>query len=242
MTDPMGDNPIDLPEWLATWPPIIAAVRKIETMPDYPGHTDILRRLATDLRMKDVWAELSNRDRKTGAYIHPAAVQDGSPHKTPDEAHAHALGVTLFQAFLSTVDKRAAGKLEPVIQARQRLLSEAEMLRGLADELRRSVAAAPAYILAKQSLDQEKSDVDALLRVAVWRENLAAEMRGSDDPLTIHHDRGDPLVRGVATDMASLFAWIFGNHLYGLAAKIAGVATGGTITASAVRAAFPAKS
>jgi hypothetical protein len=65
-----GRELITLPDWL---PPAVARqARLIEARCSSAEHQAILLRLATNTRMKDVWKELSRRNRSGGGFLHPA--------------------------------------------------------------------------------------------------------------------------------------------------------------------------
>jgi hypothetical protein len=212
-------SPIDLPDWLATWPSVIETVRKLEQMNPPDEHMPILRQLATDPRMEGAWAELTKRGRQ---------------NRMSDGGLADALGQTLLQAFKSTTDTRTAERLNSVEETKLRLLSESEMLQDLSNELLRSTGAPPVPGITQRDVDQDRADALALLRVASWREDLAAGL--PDSPLTAR-DQQAALAQGIGSDLALFFAEHFGHPSYDIAARIASVATGGSISISAVRAA-----
>jgi hypothetical protein len=198
MTGPAHDRP---------W--VIEAVRRIEADGINPEHIAIVDRLTTDPRMGSVWRVLQR---------HPASL---SP-----EARFNAMGRALHVTYRSVADKRMATKLAVVLETQRRLRKEAETLRHVADDVVASVHRAPRYIAERQDLSQCSADAEAMRRVAAWREALAAQMRGEDDPLTIMNFRGDPLARGVQITVASFLKEEFAAYLYGTAATLTAVALG----------------
>ena len=206
---------------MSDWQSIAARVAaKWEGVAQTPKQKEILLRLTTDQRMKRVVAELTRRDRARGAFLHPARHPPDRPHRTPEDDQIAAIEEAIHFAYSAAADQRTAGKLAEVEQTRSRLLHEATVLRSVADELVASVRRYDPYDMSKIG------DATALRRVADWRVALAATLRGADDPLTIEHDRGDPLARGVQINIAIFLDDRFGDHMHGTAALLAAVALG----------------
>lgn len=185
-----------------------------------------MARLATDTRMQHVWAHLSRRKRPAGNFYYTVQAHPYYAHLSPSEAHASALGEVLFAIFCIVRDNRKAGKLDEAEATKQRLLDEARTLRRVANDLIASICAAPHYVAAQVDLQQHAEDAEALHRVAIWRESLAADIRNADDPLTISNARGDPLARGVQIDIACFLKERFGDHLHGISGTLTAVALG----------------
>ena len=88
---------LELPDWI----PQTAAerIRKIEGTELPATHIAILGRLATDPRMRSVWAELIRKDKKTGAYRYRVIQPNHVPPISVEEEQANALGEVLSFAF-----------------------------------------------------------------------------------------------------------------------------------------------
>lgn len=211
MTGTCASQEIDELPWVAKAAAIIraAGIR--------PEQGPILNRLTTDPRMTSVWRELKR---------HQPSRAKGQPPQSQKDIHADAMARTLHLAFRAAADGRTATTVEGPQKKARELHHEAAILRRVAEDVVASVGHAPEYIAEHQNLSQWLADAQALCRVADWRESVAAEIRGNDDPLTISNARGDPLVRGVQITIASFLKEEFGHFLYGTAATLAAVALG----------------
>jgi hypothetical protein len=190
-------------------PWVTEAIRRIEADGIRPEHIAVVDRLTTDPRMVSVWRELQR-----------------NPASLSPQARFNAMGRTLHATYRSVADKRVATKLAVALETQRRLLREAETLRHVADDIDASVHCAPRYIAERQNLSQCLADAEAMRRVAAWREALAAQIRGEDDPLTTMNFRGDPLEGGVQITIAGFLKDEFGDYLYGTAATLTAVALG----------------
>lgn len=210
-----ASEPVRLPAWM----PIDVAwiVTRLAAQPLPSDQADTLIRLATDPRMRNVWKELTRRDRSSGGYVHPARPPAHSPVRGPDQAQATALAETLHFAFAAVRDQVRVTKAEEIGMKRSELLREAAGLRALARELRSSVYFYDA---------QQRADADGLCRVAQWREEQAAAARPPHDPMVVQNHRGDPVVRGVQVMIAAFLLDRFGDRLDGTAATLAAVGLG----------------
>jgi hypothetical protein len=184
-----GREPIMLPEWL---PPAAAVqARAIEARGLPAEQWAILRRLATDVRMRSVWTELTRRKRPSGSYLYPAKQPPYGPAVTQEEAQAWALGYLFFCVFHAASDRMEVSKVDEVAPLKAKFLERARVLRESADDLipPKSNPFLAAYVAA---------NAGALRQVAGWFEDAAStRLRQPGDPLIIQNDRGDRVVRGV---------------------------------------------
>jgi hypothetical protein len=228
-------GPIRLPVWL---PPAVARqTRLIEARCSLAEHRAILRRLATDARMRGVWGELTRRKRKEGGFFHPAKPRLdkpvfkrrlNKPALTQEEVQAEALGELFHFAFQAACDRVPVSKPEDGAGLKAKLLENARILREIADDM---AAITSAYPLAV-------ADAAALRRVAGWHETGAAVLRPPSDPLTIQYDRGDRVVRGVQIVIAAHLRETFGKPLDGTAATLVSVAFDQPTSERVTRSAF----
>ncbi|MSP02562.1 MAG: hypothetical protein EXR07_16160 [Acetobacteraceae bacterium] len=175
--------------------------------------------------------ELTRRDRKTGGFIHPAVPEaffspgdmlrihgeDTRPRDQEDEQQAAVREVICISRGAAS-DRRAATKLAPVTAIREKYQNRSATLEEIAAELIRNAE-------AKASADPLQagmmiSDAATLRRVAEWCQTQLRWIRGADDPLTIEHDHGDALARGVQITIAAFLRDRFGAHLHGTAANL----------------------
>lgn len=217
---------INLPDWL---PPAVAKeVILIHQTDLRPEGRAILTRLATDVRMRTVWAKLQTRNRHDGSYQYPAVPPAHAPVRSSDDTQALAMGETLDLAYRAARDRRTAGKLEGATEAKKKLLDWVDVLRQVADTAETAVADAaerdPDIPLA--GLLQLRNAAAGARFLAVWLESQAALIRDAEDPLTISRERSDPVVQGVQATIAAFLKDQFGTPLYGIAGKIAVVALG----------------
>ncbi len=180
------------------------------TSPITTDQLEVLKRLARDTRMINVWNELIRTDRKTGAFLYPAQHPAEESFANPAEAQAAALRETLHFAYKAAIDRVRVFKPAEIEQKRQELLNNAETFRARAEELAQIGAEEVPYILA----------------AATRYEAAAGEVRKDDDPLTISNDRGDRVERGVQIAIASFLLERFGNRLDGVASTLTSVALG----------------
>jgi hypothetical protein len=83
----VSDLSLDFPDWV---PPAVrgVAIYFADQHLTSPHKLAILRRLTLDPRMKNVWAELTRRDRKTGEFFHPVRRSGSLVNRTQEQAHA----------------------------------------------------------------------------------------------------------------------------------------------------------
>jgi hypothetical protein len=215
--DLVDEDGLPLPSTMPPW--IIETVRRIkQDRPPTAERRVILDRLLADPRMDSVWRELRRRPvRARAAWLASPALPD---------VLSDAMAETLHFTFCTAQDQRTAGKLDEAELTRLALLEEAATLRRVADDIVASVRAAPTYVADTTDLSRYLADADALRRIAVWRESLAATIRGADDPVTIINSRGDPTERGVQITIAAFLKDRFGDYLHGTAATLTAVALG----------------
>ncbi len=186
-------------------------------------HIAILGRLVTDRRLQGVCAELMCRDRRTGAYLHPARPHPSDPPLKSDRAQAYAIMDLVRFAFRAAADGVRVSKLAEIEAAAARL-------RELAADLR-ALAADPA----------NAAEAEALRAVADRHESTIETFRKHDDPLTIKNERGNPRLRGLTIVLAAHMRDRFGESLEGTCAKLAAIALGVEVQhRRAARSAFSA--
>ncbi len=228
----MNSAQIDFPSW--TPPSVKAMIQSLALEAESGEQFETLKRLATDQRMRSVWEYLKRKKRPTETYYNQA-INTYGPGLCCDEIQSKALSRTIHFIYYSVRDKRRAVKIEEVEPIKQQRLAEAQTLRRVADELRSSVSNS----FDPGLLSLANRDVDALQRVANWRESLAGSLADANDPNVIKNHHGDPLVRGVQIAVAAFFQDTFGTCLDGQAATLTNVALGtNAATARASRSAF----
>jgi hypothetical protein len=219
-------RPLILPDWL---PPSVAdRARKIEMTAQTDEQRTMLACLARDGRMRSVWQELTRRDRKTGAFFHPAKPRSDLDLTLPEEIQAQALDELFFFVFCSARDQISTSRPDQAESARSAGMARVEILRDCANLLRQKCSDDP----------QAVADVAAVNRVADWLEAASREVRSTSDPLTVRREAGDPIVRGVSAMIGGWLSDRFGRRLSGIAAKLASVALGKPAKARGVRSAL----
>jgi hypothetical protein len=227
-----GREPIALPGWL---PPAAAVQARLIEARGLPAEQwAIFRRLATDVRMRRVWTELTRRKRPSGSYLHPAKQPPPpyGPALTQEEAQAWALGYLFFCVFHAASDRMEVSKVDNVAPLKAKFLERARVLRESADDLipPKSNPFLAACVAA---------NAGALRQVAGWYEDAAStKLRQPSDPLVIQNDRGDRVVRGVQILCCSFLNEIFGKRLDRTAATLAAVALDAKTNERVSRSAF----
>ncbi len=217
-------EPITLPSWL---PPAVAKqVRRIEARDCPAEQRAILLRLATDTRLRGVWSELTRCKRPGGGFFHPAKPRLDKLALTQDEVQAEALGELFHFVFCAARDRVEVSKPEDVAPLKAKLHERARVLREIADDM------------APMADPLAAADAVVLRRVADWQEDCVALLRPPSDPMTIHNDRGDRVVRGGPIIIAVWLRETFGKQLDRTAATLAAVALGQKTSERATRSAF----
>jgi hypothetical protein len=97
-------EPMVLPDWV---PPAVkdTATRFTAHYLNSEIELAILRRLATDPRMKQVWTELTRRDRKTGQFFHPVTRSGSLDNRTQEQTQSDEMGRLFHFAFCAARDR-----------------------------------------------------------------------------------------------------------------------------------------
>jgi hypothetical protein len=189
----------------------------------------ILRRLATDPRMKQVWTELTRRDRKTGQFFHPVTRSGSLDNRTQEQTQSDEMGRLFHFAFCAARDRVTVTKPSDIEPLRDLCEQRARVLRETADDLEAINSSDPRV----------SADAATLRRVAAWQDQAIEAMRPLTDPTTVKYHRGDPVARGVQIMIAAYLKDVFGQRLDGVAAILAAVALGQEKTSPRVsRSAF----
>lgn len=186
-------EPLALPKWLP--PSVEKEVRQIEGRNLPAEQCAIVRRLATDERMRRVWTELLRRSRSNSQFVNAAKRSREMPSLTQDEVQAKALREIFHFAFCASRDKLMVSKPEDVAREKDKLIEKALILRELAEMVEVSSFTIERAIPDAVSRQLAIADAAALVRVANRLEHVAAAMRPPSDPLMVQHHRGDPVVR-----------------------------------------------
>jgi hypothetical protein len=226
---------ISLPAWIPET--VGRLVQELEKLDLAPGQRSILKRLATDERMQNVWTLLLSRDRGSGQFVYPAARRGGKRPGSKDD-QLSALSEMFHFAFTAARDRMMVTKPKEVLQHKKELLENAARLRMLANDLDLARVRGMFGVADPLSETLVKGDASALQRVANWLEHLASAPRRATDPLMIKRHRGDPVARGVQILMATKLKELFGDRLDGTAATLAGIALGIRTTSRASRSAL----
>jgi hypothetical protein len=168
----------------------------------------ILKRLANNPKMRDVWSELARRDRKTHDFVYPARHPTDSRWRGHRNGQDAALAETVHFVYLTAVDEPTVSKPEENERRRKELQDKAAYLRQIADELARIGA----------------QEADSLRSAAERYDQAGAAVRGFNDPLTIKNDRGDRRVRATQILISAFLSERFGDRLDGTAATLTAVA------------------
>jgi len=179
--------------------------------------------------MRNVWAELTRRDRNTGEFFHPIRRSGSLVNRTQEQAHDQELGHLLHFVFCTACNPPIVSKPGEIEAKREEMLQEAQIVHKIAADL-----------LATNASDSRAvADAAAMLRSADWWETGAHALRPPTDPLTIQNDRGDRALRGAQTEIAAHLLDVFGSRLDSTAATLTAVAFGLKATSPRVsRSAF----
>lgn len=209
---------IEIPEWV---PPLVALRISFYCDERWPEQQyAILRRLATDSRMRGVWKTLSSKDRESGLYQYPGNPDGSRP--TADDGWSRALledfpqqeamSQLFYGAFDTMKSQRAVTKREENQKYRDSLLYHSRQAQEMADELRENGTLGDA------------DDIAALERVALRFKADASQIRGDDDPLTVQrHREHSSVVIGAHRDCIVHLERLFGRKARGLAATLVNV-------------------
>jgi hypothetical protein len=185
--------------------------------------------------MEKVWKELTAKRRgMPGVYLHPAvggAVSAGGPAYAQQLACAKVFSF-LFYAVCNPIQVSKWSE-EEANRERQLAdtLAKTATLRQVADQLAANGLVDPAAdggaaaVLRQAQVEEERT------------RRILAQMRTRDDPLVVSKDRGDRTVRGVAIVIAEKLHELFGEHLDGTAATLAGVVLDKTVGRRMIRSA-----
>jgi hypothetical protein len=181
-----------------------------------------------DRRLAYVSKELMAESRNSpGMYLHPAVDNPQNRIFAQQRACAKVFDFTIF-ALRNPV---SVSKREQVGKERDEILARAAVSREFADRMAAAAIGDPEIAPgagAAMRLAQEEE---------MHAQHLIAQMRTCDDPLVVCNDRGDPWVRGIVTMTTCKLREIYGKDLYKIAATIAEVITGQTVSKQAARSA-----
>jgi hypothetical protein len=174
-------------------PSVKKQVREIEQRNLTAEQCAILRRLATDGRMRRVWTQFLRIDRKSGLLESPAKPLHNFTAPTQDEIQAEAIGEIFHFGFCAARDQIKMIKAEVVAGEKANFLQYAQLLVEVAE-----------YLAVHNPNDRQAiSDAAALFRTAGWLKASAAALLPANDPRSVKKDRGDPVVRGVQIVIAA---------------------------------------
>jgi hypothetical protein len=217
---------IALPKWLP--PSVEKQVREIEQRSLTAEQCAILRRLATDGRMRRVWTQFLRIDRKSGLLESPAKPLDDFTAPTQDEIQAEAIGEIFHFVFCAARDQKKTIKAGVLAGEKANFLQYAQLLMEVAE-----------YLVVHNPDDQQAiNDAAALFRVAGWLKASAAALLTPSDPLSIKNNRGNPVVRGVQIVIAAQLLKVFGKRFDRTAATLTSVALDKKTSERVTRSAF----
>jgi hypothetical protein len=232
----MMASKISMPTWMPE--PVGDLIWELEQTDLSPEQHAILRRMSSDIRMKNVLGVLFSRNRKTGAFAHPAVQPEGDRFRSGDDLQFAAIRQICHFVFTAARDRMMVTKVEEVFQNKKRLLENAALLRSLANDLDLARARNQFGVSDPDSKALAARDVAALRNVANWLEGLTTATRGPGDPLIVRKHRGDRVARGVQILTAMKLKELFGKQMDGTAATLAGVALGSKTSARVSRSAL----
>ncbi len=176
----------------------------------------ILQRLLTSAKMRDVWTELQRKERKSGRYLHPATGLDPNRYRDQDEMQQAALGETLCFAYCAARDRVSVSKMAEVEAKRTELKYIADALRVCAERIQHEKNLGIAV----------STPPSAPMATAEYYVEQILNLRDAADPLVVKNHRGDPVTRGVQIVIAAFLKDRFGDRLDRTAATLAAVALG----------------
>jgi hypothetical protein len=178
--------------------------------------------------MKNVWRELTKRDRTSGQFSYPAKSCPDKPLLTQDDLQRLALRELFNAAFCSARDGISTCTLDQAMARRREMMARATFLRECAEMRRQDVLGGPVAA----------ADAAAVDRVAEWFEAISKDIRSIGDPLSVQRERGDPTANGVAVIIGFWLSERFGQRFDGIAATLSSVALGKQASPRAVRSAL----
>jgi hypothetical protein len=166
--------------------------------------------------MSRVWDELRQRDRRTGALLHPARPPAGVPARCAQDEQEHALGEVLHFTWRAASDRIATSKVEKAAAYRAELKARARQLRQWAAEL-----------MPSDATEAELEETTALLRAADKLDEQVQSVRSAGDALTVSRHRDtDHVATGVQIAIGAFMLERFGVVLERTVGTLAAVALG----------------
>jgi hypothetical protein len=245
------------PEWVP--PPLVEAIQAIheglleeertsqeihEVDPGFWHHSDevflkrrlLLKRLASDPRMRGVWSEIYKKRRvkyrPTNKFWHPANREglqqvirpDVFPSGDASELQDFAARFLLENAF------SIAGWPPPFL-SKAEVRSQSEPFLEVADALRAEASKLSSLSFGGGPL------ADQLQEIATTCEQIAERVNHPPYfiPVASRPDQGDKTIRAYVLGMAAVCKIAFGKSLYGTITRIANVALGADLKPRAVR-------
>jgi hypothetical protein len=210
-------GPSDFPDWV---PASVVETAMIIGPAANPEAQKVIRRLATDPRMKEVWRLLQKRRRSDRAYEYPARRPDFAPLR--DYAQNRAMASLFMAAAGLPFSVRPAITRAQLEEIRWPLLELAARWREDLDRLR-SVGGFGQNV--------ERPIIDAITELQHRAELIAQPYRQA----VVERDTGDARQRSYLVALTAETEKLFGSPLYGTVATIATVALAQKVSAKVVR-------
>jgi hypothetical protein len=214
--------PAQIPEWV---PPVITNfVRKtlVSQVTD-PDQGQILIRLVTDPRMRNVWSQLVRTNRKTGGFYRPAL--SPGPEQVAEAAERQDWAMTLLFSVAYSL-----AVCHPCVMLRRKVESLRAQQQELARKLRQE--AEGQYVIEQWENDRP-SRGEKLDAAADAFDEIAAE--AGSRGIVAERDRGLGEAHALAVAIAQTCGWLFGSPLYTVTATITSVAIDREVSRSQVR-------
>jgi hypothetical protein len=211
----------EIPQWV---PPIVASFARDMRVTD-PHHRQILVRLATDPRMRNVWLQLVKRDRKTGRFCQPALIPSPELVGAAAERQNWAMTLLFSLAFGYAVSP-------PSVTLRREL----ENLRAQKQELARKLReqAEEQYEIEHAfGVEDDGSRAEKLDAAAEALEKMAED--AGSGCIVVERDRGLGEPHALAVRIAERCQWLFGSPLYTVTATFTSVALDAQVSDRQVR-------
>jgi hypothetical protein len=197
---------------------------------------DIFDRLMYTDEMRLVWREVLAEDRLSDGLFKHQVISGAISALGPKLAQERACGYIFKIAFCAARDRIQVSKDSENNAVKKALLDDLAACRKTADDLAKFALIDPDGSVATA----------ATLRMAQVKEvemrQKLAQMRNSEDPLTIRNESVDRVVRGVYTIIGEELYAIFGKHMYSTTARLTRVALNQNVTPREVRAAIERRS